>query len=328
MREGIDADKTVRMSGSVRPGKPRRGPEPSGHLLLWSGLAGVIVIVAAAYFIFLTPRVVPIKVANAREILAARPAKLLVFRFRPDPDVIVLDFPTLHQQGEMLNRVAALVEKASAPRDRVLTESQLAAVIKASGATPDTYYYGHDYRAADLVRFFHLMQQDHVAANPEERWLRALLGQLHWFRAGAVGAIITLPGPGAAPGLDASGRATIFEHESSHGAYFTIPAYDAYAHRFFYHVLTTPERELFRRFLAGEGYDTAITDLVINETQAYLMFTPDPRFFSAALVGMYPQVLQALRETFWRNIPVPWLKRSVPDPVVTKPQPRPATVGG
>ena len=32
-----------------------------------------------------------------------------------------------------------------------------------SGDTPDTFYYGHDYRAEDVVRFFALADRDHVA---------------------------------------------------------------------------------------------------------------------------------------------------------------------
>ncbi|MGH7188963.1 MAG: hypothetical protein ACREF0_07225, partial [Acetobacteraceae bacterium] len=248
------------------------------------------------------------------EILAADPVRLLIFRYDNDPNVVVLDFPSLHQQGEMLNRVAAFVEKAGLPHDRVLTAAELHAAILASGATPDTYYYGHDYRAADLVRFFRIMTRDGLAPDREERRLRALIRYLHWFAPGAVGALITLPGPGKAEGLDAAGRATILEHELSHGAYFTIPAYDVYVQNFFWNALDQQDRAAFRHFLAGEGYDTAITDLVINETQAYLMFTPDPRFFSAAVVGIARARLQALRAAFWPGIPVAWLKRSVPAP--------------
>jgi hypothetical protein len=315
MRRAPEGEETVRMAAPSPAARSRQRGSDDRRLLLWAALAAALVVFAAIYFLFLTPPSFPIHTADEAEILAARPTRLLFFRFRPDPDVIVLDFPTLHEQGQMLNRVAALVEKAGGPRDRVLTDKELAAAISASGATPDTYYYGHDYRAADLVRFFRLMSQDHLTSTPEEGELRALLVQLHWFAPGAVGAVITLPGPGVASGLDPLGRATMLTHELSHGAYFTIPAYDVYAQHFFSDVLTPKDRALFRRFLAGEGYDTAITDLVVNETQAYLMFTPDPRFFSAALLGIAPAPLQALREIYWRGIPVRWLKQSVPDPL-------------
>lgn len=300
-------------------------PLPSGpgaRLLAWAAGAAALVIVAIVYFIFLLPPGFQIRIASRAEILAADPVRLLIFRYDNDQNIVVLDFPSLHQQGEMLNRVAAFVEKAGLPHDRVLTDAELRAAIRASGSTPDNYYYGHDYRVADLVRFFRAMTRDRVAPDPEERRLRALLRYLSWFAPGAVGAIITLPGPGKAPGLDAAGRATILEHELAHGAYFTIPAYDVYAHNFFHDVLDQKERTAFRRFLAGEGYDTDINDLVVNETQAYLMFTRDPRFFSAALVGLTEARLHALRAEFWPGIPVGWLKHSVPAPATV------ATAGG
>lgn len=281
-------------------------------MLVWAIAAAVVVIAVAVYYVFLRPPAFQIRSADRAEILAADPQHLLIFRYSHDPHIVVLDFPSLHQQGQMLNRVAAFVEKADVPHDRVLTDAELAAAIKKSGSTPDDYYYGHDYRAADLARFFHLMALDHVAPDPEERRLHALMGFLRWSAPGAVGALITLPGPGKAPGLDAKGRATILEHELSHGAYFTIPAYNAYVHRFYETGLDANDRAAFRKLLVSEGYDKAIHDLIINETLAYLMFTPDPRFFSAAVVGLPPARIEALREAFWPGIPVGWLRRFVP----------------
>ncbi len=315
---GKEAERTIRPAAPAR----RVPPQPSApgwRMLLWAAAAVVVVVLAVVYYLFLLPPPFHIQTADRAEILAADPQQLLIFRYSNDPQVLVLDFPSLHQQGQMLNRVAAFVEKAGVPHDRVLTDAELAAAIKASGATPDDYYYGHDYRAADLVRFFHLMASDRVAPTAEERRLRALLGFLHWFAPGTVGAIITLPGPGKAAGLDAKGRATILEHELSHGAYFTIPAYDVYVHRFYDNVLDPKDRAAFRQFLAGEGYDTGINDLIVNETLAYLMFTPDPRFFSPAVVGLPPARIQALREAFWPGIPVAWLKRFVPEAALASP---------
>ena len=95
-----------------------------------------------------------------------------MFRFAADPRIVVLDFPTLRQQGAMLNRVASLIEKAGLPRDRVLNDAELDAAIRAGGDTLETYYYGHDYPAAALVRFFALADAAHVALDPEEQRLR------------------------------------------------------------------------------------------------------------------------------------------------------------
>ena len=99
----------------------------------------------------------------------------------------------------MLNRVAAFVEKAGLPHDRVLTDAELDAAIRASGETPATYYYGHDYRAADLIRFFALADRAGVALTPEEERLRRLLRQAGWTDTSAAGALISIPKAGADP---------------------------------------------------------------------------------------------------------------------------------
>jgi hypothetical protein len=81
-------------------------------------------------------------------------------------------FPSLAAQGATLNRAAALVEKAGLPRDRLLDGVELAAAIARSGDTPETWYLGHDYRSADLARFFALAERDRVALTEAELWLR------------------------------------------------------------------------------------------------------------------------------------------------------------
>ena len=66
---------------------------------------------------------------------------LTVFRFADNPRILVLDFASLHEQGKMLNRVAAFVEKAGLPHDRVLTDGELEPAIRAQGDTVETFYY-------------------------------------------------------------------------------------------------------------------------------------------------------------------------------------------
>ena len=68
-----------------------------------------------------------IRTATEQEILRNVATGLTVFRFAADQRILVLDFASLHQQGMMLNRVAALIEKAGQPRNRVLTAAELAA---------------------------------------------------------------------------------------------------------------------------------------------------------------------------------------------------------
>jgi hypothetical protein len=261
-----------------------------------------------------TERPAPFDITSADEaaILAAHPATLRVFRYQDAPHVLVLSFPTLHEQGRMLDRLGAFVEKAGLPHDRVLDDVDLQAAIRLSGDTEDTYYYGHDYRAADIARFFALADRDGIVLHPEENELRGLLTHEGMLVPGAVGAIISIPPESASPPIDAAARATILHHELSHGAYFTDPAYAAYARDFWQTVLTEAQRAGFRHFLGTEGYDTTNEDLMLNEAQAYLVHTPDPRFFRPDLAGLSDAEAARLRQIFLAGMPAAWLKGATP----------------
>ena len=64
----------------------------------------------------------------------------------------------------------------------------------------------------------------------------------------------------------------------------------------------------FLAYLVSQEYDPAVPDLVINETQAYLMNTADPRLFNAAVVGMTDADLNILRVRFLAGMPAGWLR--------------------
>jgi hypothetical protein len=254
----------------------------------------------------------PIRTADEAEILVDQPERLTIFRFTPNPRVLVLDFPSLRQQGLMLNRIAALVEKAGQPRDRLLTDTELDAAIRSAGETIESYYYGHDYRAADLARFFALANRDHVLLTLEEEQLRGLLRQEGWLSAEAVGALISVPRAGTEKFLDAAARSTILHHELSHGEYFTNPAYAAFTRHFWEAVMSEDDRSRFRAFLGRQGYDTGQEDLMMNEMQAYLMHTPDRHFFNARAVGMSEDRLTRLAAAFLADMPRGWLRDETP----------------
>lgn len=312
------ADDTVRI---VRPARSRRIFVSLMVLALTGGLSVVLLA-------WLRPNpssAIAIRTASEQEILQDRPLGLVVFRFSGNPDVLVLDFESLSAQGQMLNRVAALVEKAGMPRDRVLSDAEMDAAIHAAGYSPETYYYGHDYSASELARFFALAQRDGIALNPEEERLRALCAQEHWTTDTASGALISIPSTSADAAIDLAFRATILRHELSHGEFFTRPVYANAARAFWRDDMGSEDRALFRRFLAREGYDAANDDLVVNEMQAYLMHTRDPRFFSAVTLGMPQNHLEQLQAAFLVRIPPGWLRDSIPAPIKaasSQPSPR------
>ncbi len=247
--------------------------------------------------------------ADEATILAHVAAHLAVTRFAANPSIAVLDFPTLRMQGEMLNRVASLIEKAGLPRDRVLNDAELDGAIRARGDTVETYYYGHDYPASALVRFFGLADRARVALDPEEQRLRGLIEQLGWFSPGAVGALISVTRPDAT--VSATMRAAILHHELSHGEFFTDPTYADYVRRFWLDRMTGDERAAIRRFLGSMGYDTGIEELMYNEMQAYLMFTYDARFFLPSNVNMPLARRRQLQIAFHAGMPACWLKTAL-----------------
>ena len=254
-----------------------------------------------------TPAATLPPLATEAAILARHAGATEEYRFEPQPEVVVLQFATLAEQAGTLNRAAALLEKAGFPRDRVLSQADLDSRIRAQGGTPETLYYGHDYRAADLLRFFDELDRSGTPMSDGEAWLRQRVAAWQW-SAGSNGALISLVQDDPAAGLDAAVRATILRHELSHGLYFTSPAYARYSQQFWDTTLTDADRARFRAFLASEGYDTTLSDLVINETQAYLMHTTDKRFFNAQVVGIPEPRLNLLRGLFLTGMPPGWLR--------------------
>ncbi len=233
------------------------------------------------------PPGLPIQTATEQEILRHVPTGLTVFRFADDQRILVLDFASLHQQGMMLNRVAALIEKAGQPRNRVLSDSELAA--------GDPRRRRH---AGNLLLRPRLQRRVAPAllraggrwricrSTREEATLRRLLHQADWFKPGAHAGLISIPAVGADANVTLSARGTILHHELSHGMFFGDPDYASFVHAFWRRALTGEERGGVRRFLGSEGYDTSYEELMYNEMQAYLMFTRDPEFFTPERVGM------------------------------------------
>lgn len=254
-----------------------------------------------------------LKTATEAEIVVHSAADLAVFRFAPAPSIVVLDFPALQDQGLTLNRVAALVEKAGQPHDRVLNDAELDAAVKAHGDTTASYYYGHDYTAAELVRFFALADKGGIKLLPQEERLRALLRQLGWLTAAKPeGALISLSRAGADADITPAARATILHHELSHGAFFTEPRFAAYVRNFWKTALTAKEREALKHFLAADGYEPSDEDLTVNEMQAYLMFTHDHEFFDIAGVGLTAARRTQLEAAFRHGMPDGWVKAMPP----------------
>lgn len=235
-------------------------------------------------------------------LLEHRATEPRLLRLADNPAVFVIDFPNLDWQGAALNRVAALIEKAGLPRDRVLTQEELAAAIARSGDTPATFYYGHNYRGVSLDRFFRTAARDGIALSAEEAWVEA---QYRLARSlvpeGQEIAILSVAAPDGR--IDLEARATILRHELGHGLFATRPAYADHIRRVWRERFTEAERAAFRAFLAREDYDTSNEEMMIDEAQAYLLHTPNPRFFSPRHVGMDEAGVARLRALMREGAP-------------------------
>ena len=262
----------------------------------------------------------PLPVWDFSQWLAGRSADWRVGRLKEEPAVVVIEFPNLAEQGAAMNRLAALLEKTDAPRDRLLGNAELASLIAQGGDSPQTFYQGHDYGGAGLARFFSMAQAQQLALDTAERRLLQILtdaGVLAPARDGAQGyvqiglqALISFsatqvddPSTPASETIDEVQRESILRHEASHGRFYTRTGYQAHSRRFWQTELSEPQRERIRVYLASAGYNRQDEELMLNEAQAFMMHTPDRRAFMAQDIGMTPAQLDALRERFWRTLP-------------------------
>lgn len=332
------------MGGGGRRVEPPTPPAPPGSpggrmVYLFAGAAAAAALVIAglvAYAIFapdaldkrVEPAPPPPSEAAPVGLVAMRAdfagianhatRELTLFRYTGNEGILVLDYPSLTAQGRALNRVIALVEDRGAPRDRVLNDADLASYIRAARSSPETFAFGHDYRAADMVRFFNLADRGGVSLNAEEERLRRILLEQRFMTRGSDGYLIVEPEQVlvSVPQEQADDpttpydervepltRHTILRHELSHGEFFLNRAYREYSSLFWREKLTDGERAAFRSFLASRDYDPGNETLVINEMQAYLMHTPDTRLFGAGHLGVTQQALDDLRRRFLAGVP-------------------------
>lgn len=243
--------------------------------------------------------------------------KLIATYYASNHNILVLDFPSLWHQAKALNRVAALVEKTGTPRDRILGEDELIGYAAARGTPYNTFYYGHNYTASDMARFYNLAKVQELGLNRSEERLRRLLLdsgfiqlQSEKYRSGVPKmALISIVQASANENqgfseieVDRALRETTFLHELSHGEFYTNAQYRNYCIQFWRERMSKGERAAFRKFLAANDYEVANEDTMVNEMQAYLAHTIDPRAFSAALIGLSEQALEDLRQRFWSEL--------------------------
>ncbi|QLH48984.1 MAG: hypothetical protein HWD57_03735 [Candidatus Accumulibacter cognatus] len=250
------------------------------------------------------------------QVLETRSGELTVWQIADNPDIYIFDFPGLTYQGRSFNRITQFTEQQTTEAyPKVLGNQELARYVEAARRTQADFAFGHDVLISELVQFFNFSLRDKIELNPEEIAIREFLieqglarfwrGFYQAMKPGVV--VLAIPQtqdrkvgePMVSPGA----RYAILLHELAHGEYYTNPHYAKYCQRFWHETLTEYQRELFKRFLMNFNYAVNHEELLINEMQAYLMFTPDPKSFSARKLGVSDAELQSMRETFRRGSP-------------------------
>jgi hypothetical protein len=266
--------------------------------------------------------------ASAPEIALASVAELLrapkapnwrVRRVRDNPSILVIEFPGLDEQGLAMNRLAAMYEKRDGNRDRVLSDAQMGQLLRASGDSVASFFQGHDYTGEMLARFFLLAARQQVPLSRLEEKFRTLLVDAGVVRRDGEGAFEAIgtqavisftatqdddPATEADETVDARRRESVLLHELSHGEFFTNADYRAHCWEFWRHRLSARERNLFKQHLGRLDYNPDDEELMVNETQARLMHTPDNRAFSASDLGVSKSALEGMRARFRRGDPL------------------------
>ena len=253
---------------------------------------------------------------NFSQIVSSRTGQLTVWRYADNPRIYVFDFPSLVYQGRSFNRITQFTEQqTNEPYPRVLTDQEMSLRLAAARRSESDFAFGHDVMVHELVQFFNFAQRDKVPLNQEETAIRDFLttqGMMRdwrgfWQAVEPNNVILAVPqtqakSPGE-PLINATARYAILLHEMSHGEYYSNPYYSQYCRRFWQESLSDAQREAFKGFLAKYGYGTGSEELLINEAQAYLMFTPDPSSFSARKLGVAQEELEAIRDAFRKGKP-------------------------
>ncbi|CAG0967049.1 hypothetical protein MYXO_01085 [Myxococcaceae bacterium] len=276
----------------------------------------------------LKPGPIPeLKRATVNEIIATTSKGRNAYRIADNARVIVVDMPDIRDQGLMFGRLVLFIERANAPKSRLMFLPEVQGWLKQNKATIESLTVGNNLRASELARFFNTARFQGEALTPDERqlydWLLAwnvLQETAHGVTATAPEHIlISFPQASSVAGCNGcsvtqSQRETIARHELAHAKLATDLVYQHYSEWFWSQALTPMMRERFTKFLQVRGYDPNNRDLLANEAQAFLMHTPDSTMFSAQLLGITEAELQAMRNLFESGLPPRPLATSASSP--------------
>jgi hypothetical protein len=240
-----------------------------------------------------------------------------VWNYSDNPQIFIFDFPGLALQGRTFNRVTQFAEQVQANTGypKVMNNDEIFRYMESLRRTQADFAFGHDLLVSELVQFYNLADRDKVELFPEELALRDFLieqglakmwrGFYQAMQPGVV--ILSIPQmqtkKADEPQVSELARRAVFMHEIAHGEYYTNQYYATYCRKFWNETLNDAQREVFINLFKKYNYAVTMDELVVNEMQAYLMFTPDPNSFSAKKLGIADAELESMREMFRQGRP-------------------------
>jgi hypothetical protein len=207
-----------------------------------------------------------------------RTSQYEVFAWEQFPSILIFDTASYAVQDDLLKRLAFFVEKAGF-RGRLASDREIANLHG---------WNAHDYRAADLARFFDQALRTNFPLNEREFELQALL--LHngiirrsasGFEAGQ-GALISISRQSSA-----LLRARFMAHEGFHGIFFIDEGFRALSRERF-ETLSPVAKRFILSFFEYQQYDITDDYLVVNEFMAYILQQPTSQagaYFGTNLAG-------------------------------------------
>ena len=267
--------------------------------VLW--VAGLILLPGLAWGLEVTS-------GDFQTILNSQSDTLKVWNLANSPQIYIFDFPGLALQGRTFNRATQFTEQVQANTGypKVLDNDETTKHLESIRRTQANFAFGHDLLISELVQFYNLVDRDKIDIFPEEIVLRDFLVEQGlvkvwrgFYTAVQPGVVIlsipqTQPKKADEPLVNDLARRAIFTHEIAHGEYYTNPYYAAYCRKFWTETLNDAQREAFIGLFKKYNYAVTMDELVVNEMQAYLMFTPDPNSFSAKKMGITDGELEAM----------------------------------
>ncbi len=208
-----------------------------------------------------------------------------IFSWSLFPDFLVLEFNSYALQASFLKRLAFFVEKKGF-EGKLLPDSTLK---KLHG------WNAHDYRAADLARFFNTAADLGFVLNSDEYLLRNILVSNGILKA-EDGKVLPVTGGFLSFSSESSLRLRrlFITHEGYHGVFFSSPGYRSEVERI-WNGLSEEEKNFWREFLDWKRYNIEDDYLVINEFQAYLMQQSGDRI-----------------DAYYKDYIIPKMKRYIP----------------